>query len=157
MTVIDRLRRGVPTGSAAETRALAAELAPHLPEDATLALHGDLGAGKTTFVQGLARGLGIMCSVASPTFIVYSLYRGNPPGSRSRAGDPRAAGVLLMHLDAYRLESAEQLDSLLLDDFLVSPYCLAVEWPEKIAAWLPQDAWHLDLQIAGDSHSIKLR
>jgi len=157
MTVIDRLRRGVPTGSAAETRALAAELAPHLPEDATLALHGDLGAGKTTFVQGLARGLGVKGRVASPTFVVYSLYRGSPPGSRSRAGEPQAAGVLLMHLDAYRLESAEQLDSLLLDDFLVSPYCLAVEWPEKIAAWLPRDAWHLDLRIAGDSHSIKLR
>ena len=62
-----------------------------------------------------------------------------------------------MHLDAYRLDSAEQVDALLLDDFLVSPYCLAVEWPEKIAAWLPGDAWHLDLQIAGKRHSVRLR
>jgi tRNA threonylcarbamoyladenosine biosynthesis protein TsaE len=62
-----------------------------------------------------------------------------------------------MHLDAYRLESAEQVDALLLDDFLVSPYCLAVEWPENIASWLPGDAWHFELGIAGERHSIRLR
>ena len=151
MTVIEKLRLGVSTGTAAETRSLAASLAPHLPADATLALHGDLGVGKTTFVQGLARGLGIKGRVTSPTFTVYALHRGKPSETGS------GAGVLLMHLDAYRLESAEQLESLLLDDFLVSPYCLAVEWPEKIAAWLPGDAWHLDLRIAGDRHSITLR
>lgn len=133
MTVIERLRRGVSTETAAETRALAAELAPHLPVDATLALHGDLGAGKTTFVQGLACGLGVKGDVASPTFIVYTLHRGGLPARRARAGAKRAPslGILLMHLDAYRLESADQLDALLLDDFLVSPYCLAVEWPKK--------------------------
>jgi tRNA threonylcarbamoyladenosine biosynthesis protein TsaE len=159
MSVIERLRRGVLTETAAETRALAAALASRLPLDATLALHGDLGAGKTTFVQGLARGLGVTGPIASPTFTVYSLHRGVQPARNSATGGaiPREGGVLLMHLDAYRLDSAEQVDALLLDDFLVSPYCLAVEWPEKIAAWLPGDAWHLDLQIAGKRHSVRLR
>ncbi len=159
MTLIERLRQGVSTGTAAETRALAAGLAARLPADATLALHGDLGAGKTTFVQGLARGLGVMGSVASPTFTVYSLHRRGIPGGRSGVAQPGSGGegILLVHLDAYRLDSAEQVDALLLDDFLVSPYCLAVEWPEKIEAWLPRDAWHLELRIAGDRHSITLK
>jgi tRNA threonylcarbamoyladenosine biosynthesis protein TsaE len=158
MSVLERLRRGVSTRTAAETRTLAAELAPHLPADATLALHGDLGAGKTTFVQGLARGLGVAGRIASPTFTVYALHRRNPSDARSSGSEtPGAKGVLLMHLDAYRLDSAEQLEALLLDDFLVSPYCLAIEWPEKIAAWLPRDAWHFDLRIAGGRHSITLK
>ncbi len=132
------------TASAEETQALAAELATNLPVDATLALHGDLGVGKTTFVQGLARGLGVGEPVTSPTFNIFTLHRG---GART-----------LVHLDAYRLENAAQLDALMLDDFLVSPYCLAVEWPENIAAWLPAGTLHLDLGIQADErHTIRLR
>ena len=132
------------TASADETRALAAEFAAALPPDATLALHGDLGVGKTTFVQGLARGLGVTEAVTSPTFTIFTLHRG---GSRT-----------LVHLDAYRLTNAAQLDTLMLDDFLVTPYCLAIEWPDNIAAWLPPDALHLDLGIAADArHTVQLR
>jgi tRNA threonylcarbamoyladenosine biosynthesis protein TsaE len=152
MTLLEMLRRGVSTGTAAETRSLAAELAPLLPADSTLALHGDLGAGKTTFVQGLARGLGVEDAVSSPTFTVYSLHRGNV-----RTADGASRGMLLMHLDAYRLDSPEQVDALMLDDFLVSPYCLAVEWPENISGWLPRNSWHLELRITGDRHSIRLK
>src|SRR5437867_4072148 len=130
MTILDKLRAGVTTGSAAATQALAAEFAAALPPDATLALHGDLGVGKTTFVQGLARGFGVTDAVTSPTFTIFTLHR----GTRT-----------LVHLDAYRLGYAAQLDALMLDDFLVSPYCLAVEWPENIASWLPPGALHLDL------------
>lgn len=141
MNILERLRSGVSTRSAEETRALAAELAPQLPADATLALHGDLGVGKTTFVQGLALGFGITLPVASPTFTIYTLYRGP---------------VLLVHLDAYRLNSAAEMDPLLLDDFLVTPYCLAIEWPERIAPWLPADTWHLRLGILREKHTIQL-
>ena len=156
MTAIERLRRGVFTRTAEETRAIGDALARNIPPDATLALHGDLGAGKTTLVQGLALGLGVASSVTSPTFTVYNLHRGAVP--RAGGGDAsREKGILLMHLDAYRLSSPEQVDALLLDDFLVSPYCLAVEWPENIADWLPADAWHLELSITGDRHSIRLR
>ena len=141
--IYDRLRAGVSTSTAAETQALAAEFAAALPADATLALHGDLGVGKTTFVQGLARGFDIPQPITSPTFSLYSLHRG-----------PKR---LLVHLDAYRLESAREVEDLLLQDFLVSPWCLAIEWPEKIAPWLPSETLHLTLGISADErHTLKL-
>lgn len=143
MTIFEQLRTGVTTASAEETRALAAELATVLPPDTTLALHGDLGVGKTTFVQGLARGLGIADAVTSPTFNIFTLHRGR---------------IQLLHLDAYRLEHPRQVEDLLLADFMVTPWCLAIEWPEKIAAWLPPGALHLDLGItSGERHTIRLR
>lgn len=142
-SICDRLRAGITTTSAEETRALAAELAAALPADSTLALHGDLGVGKTTFVQGLARGLGIMDSVTSPTFNIFTLHRGR---------------TNLLHLDAYRLENPRQVEDLLLSDFMHTPWCLAVEWPEKIAGWLPSGTLHLDLGIASDGrHTLRLR
>ncbi len=144
MSISARLKQGITTESAEQTRALAAELAAALPPDTTLALHGDMGVGKTTFVQGLAQGLGVHEHVTSPTFAIYSVYQG--------------AKQKLIHLDAYRLEKEAQIESLLLDEFLVSPYVLAVEWPEKTGAWLPKDAWHLTLSIVdGDRHRLVLR
>lgn len=149
MSTFDRLREGVTTADAAETRALAAALAAELGPDRTLALHGDLGVGKTTFVQGLAQGLGVREPVTSPTFAIYAVHRG--------------ADRTLVHLDAYRLDGARQLEDLLLDEFLVSPWVLAVEWPERVADWLPADALHLDLGIVGapgggaERHRIRLR
>lgn len=144
MSIFAKLRAGVTTSSAEETHALARELAAALPPDTTLALHGDLGVGKTTFVQGLARGLGITEPVTSPTFNIFTLHRGG--------------GRTLVHLDAYRLENEHQIDALMLEDFLVSPWCLAVEWPSKIAAWIPKDALHLDLGITPDQrHTVRLR
>lgn len=141
--IFQRIRAGLTTSSAAEMQAVAAEFAAALPPDTTLALHGDLGVGKTTFVQGLARGLGIAGAVTSPTFNIFTLHRGP---------------TNLLHLDAYRLEGARQVEDLLLADFLVSPWCLAVEWPGKIAAWLPAGTLHLDLGILPDErHTVTLR
>ncbi|MFZ5495283.1 MAG: tRNA (adenosine(37)-N6)-threonylcarbamoyltransferase complex ATPase subunit type 1 TsaE [Verrucomicrobiota bacterium] len=143
MSICDKLRRGIETASAGETRRVAAELARTLPPDTVLALHGDMGVGKTTFVQGLARGLGVKEQVTSPTFAIYSVYA----GTRAK----------LVHLDAYRLENQRQLEELLLEEFLASPWCLAVEWPEKTGSWLPVDARHLTLAIVdGDRHSLRL-
>lgn len=142
--IFQRLREGIVTSSAAETQAIAAEVAAAIPPDTTLALHGDVGVGKTTFVQGLSRGLGVTEPVTSPTFNIYSVHRGT-----------RAT---LVHLDAYRLERAQQIETLLLEDFLVTPWCLAVEWPENVAAWMPANALHLDLGITPDErHTLKLR
>ncbi len=142
MSISDRLREGVTTASAAETRALAAALAAELGPDTTLALHGDLGVGKTTFVQGLAQGLGVREAVTSPTFAIYAVHRGT--------------GRTLVHLDAYRLDGARQLEDLLLDEFLVSPWVLAVEWPERVADWLPRGTVHLTLSIESDGrHRIR--
>jgi tRNA threonylcarbamoyladenosine biosynthesis protein TsaE len=144
MSISAKLRVGVTTESATATRQLAAEFAATLPPDTAVALHGDLGVGKTTFVQGLAEGLGVHEHVTSPTFAIYSVYRG--------------AGRTLVHLDAYRLENDHQIEELLLDEFLVSPWVLAVEWPEKIAGWIPANAVHLTLSIVdGDRHHVRLR
>ena len=144
MNIFDRLRAGVVTASAEESQNVAAEFAAALPATCTLALHGDLGVGKTTIVQGLARGFGLIEPVTSPTFNIYTVH---PSSVRT-----------LVHLDAYRLETAAQIDALLIEDFLHPPWCLAVEWPEKIASWLPADAHHLDLGITPDEcHTIRLR
>jgi tRNA threonylcarbamoyladenosine biosynthesis protein TsaE len=130
------------TASADETRTLATDLAAALAPDCTLALHGNLGVGKTTFVQGLAHGFGVHDAVTSPTFNIFTVHRGR---------------VNLVHLDAYRIESSREVEDLLLPDFLVSPWCLAVEWPEKIADWLPANVLHLHLGIAPDErHTIRL-
>jgi tRNA threonylcarbamoyladenosine biosynthesis protein TsaE len=138
------LHAGVSTTSAADTQALAARLALELPPGTVLALHGNLGAGKTTFTQGLARGLGIQESVTSPTFNIFTLHRG--------------AGKTFVHLDAYRLNGAASLDELMIDDFLIAPWWLAIEWPENVADWLPADALHLDLGISADErHTVRLR
>lgn len=143
MSISARLRAGVTTPSAEATRRLAAEFAATLPPDTTLALHGDMGVGKTTFVQGLAEGLGVHEHVTSPTFAIYSVYRG--------------AGRTLVHMDAYRLERGAQVEELLLDEFLLSPWVLAIEWPEKIADWMPANALQLTLSIVeGDKHHVRL-
>jgi len=143
MSISAELRTGITTPSAEATRSLAAQFAATLPPDTTLALHGDMGVGKTTFVQGLAQGLGVHEHVTSPTFAIYSVYRG--------------AGRTLVHLDAYRLENEAQIEALLLDEFLVSPWVLAVEWPERIARWLPAKTVHLTLSIVeGDRHHVRL-
>jgi tRNA threonylcarbamoyladenosine biosynthesis protein TsaE len=142
--VTNELRAGVVTRTPEEMRARGRDLARILPPDTVLALHGDLGVGKTTLVQGLAEGLGVTEPVTSPTFNLFTLYEGR---------DRR-----LVHLDAYRLEDAAALDALMLEDFLLTPWLLAVEWPERIAAWLPATAWHLELGIAADeSHTLRLR
>jgi tRNA threonylcarbamoyladenosine biosynthesis protein TsaE len=130
-SIFAELRAGVVTQSADETRALAARFAAELPPGTVLALHGDLGAGKTTFVQGLALGLGIQETVTSPTFNLLLLHRG--------------AGRTLAHLDAYRLASSSELDALLLEEWLTPPWWLAVEWPSRVADWLPAESLHLAL------------
>ena len=142
-SIFDKLRAGVTTRSAEETRSLATELGAALSPGSVLALHGDLGVGKTTFVQGLARGLGVDGGVTSPTFNIFTLHRGK---------------TNLLHLDAYRLESAREVEDLLIEDFMEPPWCLAVEWPEKVAAWLPAGALHLDLSIGAEhAHHVRLR
>jgi tRNA threonylcarbamoyladenosine biosynthesis protein TsaE len=143
-SISDRLRHGVVTESAEDTRALAAAWAETLPADSTVALHGDLGVGKTTWVQGMAASFGIVGAVTSPTFTIYTIHRG--------------PGRMLAHMDAYRLAAAAEADDLLLEEFLVSPWCLAIEWPERVPGWVPQGAFHIELGIQADGrHTARLR
>ena len=106
------------SNSEAETRAIAAALAPTLAPGAVLLLHGDLGAGKTAFVRGLAEGLGLdPDDVTSPTFTLVHEYRGTR--------------LPLIHVDLYRLDRAE-LDEIGLDQDLAATGITAVEWPERL-------------------------
>ncbi|MGJ8651828.1 MAG: tRNA (adenosine(37)-N6)-threonylcarbamoyltransferase complex ATPase subunit type 1 TsaE [Opitutaceae bacterium] len=142
-SLLKQLRTGVTTQSAEATETIAREFAMLVPDDVVLAFHGDLGAGKTTFIRGLARAWEILEPVTSPTFNLYTLYE----GSRQ-----------LIHLDAYRLETGADLDALMIEDFMNSPWCLAVEWPERVAESLPEDAWHLYLGIdENQAHTIRLQ
>lgn len=106
------------SGSEAATRAIAAAVAPTLSPGAVLLLHGDLGAGKTAFVRGLAEGLGLNPDdVTSPTFTLVHEYRGGR--------------LPLIHVDLYRLDRAE-LDEIGLDQDLAAGGVTAVEWPERL-------------------------
>ena len=97
-----------------------------------ICLQGNLGAGKTTFVQGLAQGWGSIDAVSSPTFIIVNEYR-------------RATGGQIFHLDAYRLESMPEAEELDLDAML-SEGVVIIEWPEKLNGLIPNDRLWITLE-----------
>lgn len=119
--------RSWATLSAGETRALAARIAPFLAGGDVIALAGDLGAGKTTFVQGLAQGLGISAPVTSPTFVLINRYRA-------------ADGRTLHHADCYRLQDApaEMWDAGL-GDLFAGDEIVVIEWADRIPGLLPAE------------------
>jgi tRNA threonylcarbamoyladenosine biosynthesis protein TsaE len=105
-------------------------------------LKGDLGAGKTCLVQGLALGLGIEEPITSPTFALAQHYQGST-GSRATA---------LVHLDLYRLEQPAAADELLAQEEEEAQACgalLAVEWPGRLSRW-PAGAWQVELLLLDD-------
>ncbi len=128
----------------AETEALAQRLAASLAPGDLLALRGDLGAGKTRFVRGLALGLGLdAAQVSSPTYVLVHEYADAMPGKQT-----------LAHLDCYRLKGPEDLDSIDWDALLISGAIIAVEWPERIEARLPERRIEVFIDHAGDSQRL---
>jgi tRNA threonylcarbamoyladenosine biosynthesis protein TsaE len=124
------------TASEEETQAIARELSATLRAGDVVLLSGDLGAGKTTFVRGLADGLGIdPREVSSPTFTLVHEYRGN--------------GLTLYHADLYRLERAAT-DELGLEEIGVKDGVLAIEWPDRLTHALP-GATVVRLEMVDDS------
>jgi tRNA threonylcarbamoyladenosine biosynthesis protein TsaE len=127
---------GRVTASEEETQAVARELAATLRAGDVLLLSGDLGAGKTTFVRGLAEGLGINPrEVSSPTFTIVHEYRGNR--------------LTLYHADLYRLERAAT-DDLGLEEIGVKDGVLAIEWPDRLSHHLPGSRM-VRLEVASDT------
>ncbi|MCS7050932.1 MAG: tRNA (adenosine(37)-N6)-threonylcarbamoyltransferase complex ATPase subunit type 1 TsaE [Thermomicrobium sp.] len=114
-----------------QTRQFATTLARHLRGGDVLLLQGPLGSGKTTFVQGLARGLGIREYVQSPTFILVNEHRGSLPD-----GTP----IRLYHVDLYRLEDPGELTTFGLDDCLSDPQgVVVIEWSERLPpSWVEE-------------------
>ncbi len=123
----------VTTSSPEETHRVAADLLASLGPGAVLALHGDLGAGKTCFVQGLARALGVKRAVGSPTFTLINEYPGPLP---------------LYHIDLYRINSVNEAFGLGLEEYLESDGITAIEWAERVDELLPASTVHIRL-VAG--------
>ena len=131
----------IETDSAAATERAAADLARRLaPGDAVL-VSGELGSGKTTFVRGACRALGIDDPVTSPTFTIGHVYGGN--------GAPEVA-----HLDLYRLESLAGEDPALLDDYLTADRIAFVEWPGIAEPALDRVAARVTLEHRGGDQRV---
>ena len=144
---------------AAATLAFGRQLAYRLPPASTLLLHGDLGAGKTCLVQGLAAGLGIDEPITSPTFALAQHYR--LAGIRGPAGDAtdNATGGGLVHLDLYRLDLPAAADELFAqeeEEARALGALLAVEWPERLSL-MPAGAWQVELELASASDPVQGR
>ncbi len=121
-----------------ETLAWGREFASSLEPGDVVALHGDLGAGKTSLVQGIARGLSISAPVTSPTFTLIHEHRdGRMP---------------LFHIDLYRLPAASAAVAIGIEDYLPSEEGVTViEWAERVATLLPPDTRHLTITVTGET------
>lgn len=127
--------RKVITKTPEETFGLAKEIGQKLKQGCTIALDGDLGAGKTVFVQGLAAGLGIEKPIVSPTFNIVRQYSGRLPFN---------------HFDVYRIENPDELYEIGFFEYLRDEQVTVIEWAEKIAEALPEDTVHVHISGAGD-------
>ena len=130
----------VTSHSVAETEAAAAALSSKLHGGECVALHGDLGAGKTQFVRGLVRGLsGNARAVSSPTFVLLNVY------------DTPLIRLAVYHLDAYRVSGAEDFESIGFSELLTQGGVVVVEWPQRVAALLPGDTIHVHITPLGET------
>ena len=120
------------TGNFSETQQLGQSLGALLQPGDVLLVSGDLGAGKTTFIQGLAAGMGVQAQVTSPTFTIIHEYQGS--------------SFPLYHIDAYRLERADEINELGLEEYFYGDGVTAVEWAEKIKEWLPPDYLYVKIE-----------
>lgn len=119
-----------------ETEKLGAQFASKLPGGTVVAMYGDLGAGKTAFVRGMARGMEIDCRVSSPTFTIVNEYLGERE---------------LIHFDMYRLSSADELFDIGWEDYLRRGAVCAVEWSENVSDAFFGDEINVRIEKLGDN------
>ena len=124
------------TNNEIQTELEGERLAFNLKAGAVIALYGGLGAGKTAFTRGIARGLGISESVSSPTFTIVNEYTGDIP---------------LFHFDMYRLESEAELYDIGWDDYLDRGGVCVVEWSEKVPSAFPKGAIAVKIEILDEN------
>ena len=130
------------TNSPAETEALGQRLAERLQPGDVIAYTGDLGAGKTAFTRGLARGLGITERITSPTFTIVNEYQGGR--------------LPLFHFDMYRLGSSDELYEIGWEDYLARGGVCAVEWSEIVADALEEDCIRVDIRQCDTENQRKI-
>ncbi len=124
--------------SPGQTRRIGMRLGAVLEPGDLVCLQGELGAGKTTLVQGMAQGWGSLDAVSSPTFVLVNEYR-------------RRDGSRLFHMDAYRLESGAEAAELDVD-WMLSEGALVVEWAERVQSILPEQYLHISLEPVAEEH-----
>ena len=124
------------TQSERETELFGRNMAASLPVPSVLCLYGELGAGKTAFVRGLAEGLGITSAVTSPTFTIVNEYPGRPE---------------LIHFDMYRLHGAEELFDIGWEDYLKRDAIIAVEWSENVEDAFDGSEWIIRFRKVSDT------
>lgn len=115
------------------------QLGQLLQEGSVLCLIGDLGAGKTLLVQGIAQGLGLNEEITSPTFTVMNVYEGTIP---------------VYHFDLYRLESPEQLVDIGFDEYTNGGGIAIIEWPDKFPGFMPDSYLRIELIKTGDNDRL---
>ena len=130
--------------SVEETWALAGRLAKELTPGDVVCLEGDLGAGKTTFTQGLAAALGVPGRVTSPTFCIVQEHRAAPSSAAS-------VPPCLVHMDLYRLCGEDDVIAIGWEDYLAEGAILVVEWPDRAGSLVPANARHVVFRhLAGE-------
>lgn len=129
------------TQSPAETQALAGRLASCLRAGDVVALHGDLGSGKTCFAQGLGRALGVREAIGSPSFTLVNEYAGRLP---------------FFHMDLYRLSGTLETLDLGFDEYLEGGGVTVIEWSERASQALPARTWHVEFRGEPDSHETRV-
>lgn len=117
-----------------------------------ISLYGDLGAGKTTFVQGIAKSLGIEKRVISPTFVIERRYE------IDQINNPHLPWKKLIHIDAYRINDSKEMGTLDWEENLTDPNNLIIiEWPERVADILPKNSFKIEFVHKGeDNREIKV-
>ena len=127
--------------SVEETWELAKKLAAELKPGDVVCLEGDLGAGKTTFTQGLAAALGVPGRVTSPTFCIVQEHRRQ--SNNRTIEQSNNSPDLLVHMDLYRLHGEDDVIAIGWEDYLAEGAILVVEWPERAGALIPAEARHV--------------
>jgi tRNA threonylcarbamoyladenosine biosynthesis protein TsaE len=123
--------------------ALLEDAGPDVPIKAGIHLIGQLGAGKTTLVRGLARALGIEGPIKSPTYTLVEPYRRDP--------------ITLYHFDLYRLGNGEELEYLGARDAFAEAALCVIEWPERARGWLPEPDLAVCLSVSGTGRDAEVR
>lgn len=129
--------------SVEDTWAVARDFARRLKSGDVVCLEGDLGAGKTTFTQGLCAALGAGGRVTSPTFCIVREHPLAHPGP--------AEPPLVVHMDLYRLSGEDDVVDIGWDEYLSRKAIIVVEWPERAGSLIPTGAWHVSFKLAPDS------
>ncbi|MCY3556922.1 MAG: tRNA (adenosine(37)-N6)-threonylcarbamoyltransferase complex ATPase subunit type 1 TsaE [Gemmatimonadetes bacterium] len=147
------VRRSFDTDGPGQTARVGRRLAAWLAPGDTVRVSGDLGAGKTCFIQGICAGLGVAEPVTSPTFTLVNEYYGQP-GQLGQLGQP--GRVPVAHFDLYRLDDPESVLDLGFDEYLDACVCL-VEWGDKFPGIMPSDAVTVNIEIgAGTRRTLEI-